>query len=274
MQESDPNWTVGRVVREILRGLKRQPGPLLAALVVVPTIWYVPADFLNDWLIPDEARASGAVPIWVDLTLIATCTIWSCVLAGGQMQIAVDYVRGSPVRWSRFREGVRQALRVAVTSLPFMAPFGVVLVLPEGDWLEVWALPLLMVAVGLAVTLSARTILWAPLVVDGQRSLGDALMMSWAATHARTWRIVRLGLALGIPLLPLLVLETAVLGESWVACGLLGGLYTLASARLYVLMRAEAAVVAPNLSSDEAAKSQDVDVELPRRGSGWSRPFE
>jgi hypothetical protein len=273
MPQPNPNWTVGGVVREVLRGFKKQPIVLLTALVVLPSIWYVPADVLNDWLIPEGAHASGSVPLWLDLMLLAACTLWACVLLGGQMQIAVDVVRGSDVRWSRFREGAPQGLRIAVTSLPFMLPLGAVLVLPEGEWLDVWALPLLMGAALLAVTLTARTVLWAPLVVDARRPVRGALMISWAATRAQTWRIVRLGLAFGVPLLPLFVVETVVLGESWVACGLLGGLCTLASAHLYVLIPAEP-VVGPSSRSTAAAGSEGVDLELPRTGSGWSRPFE
>jgi hypothetical protein len=268
------NWTVGGVVREVFREFKKQPVVLLTALVVVPSIWYVPADILNDWLTPEGARASGAVPLWLDLMLLAACTLWTCVLLGGQTQIAVDVVRGSPVRWSRFREAAPHGLRIAVTSLPFVLPLGAVLALPEGDWLGVWGFPLLMVVAGLVVTLMARTVLWAPLVIDGRRSVRGGLMLSWAATRAQTWRIVRLGLALGVPLLPLFVLETVFLGESWVACGLLGGLYTLANAHLYVLMPAEPEVVASSAWSVAAEGSQDPNLELPRTGSGWSRPFE
>ena len=53
----NPNWTVRGIVREILRGFKRQPVALLVALVVLPTVWYVPADVLYERLIPEDVQA-------------------------------------------------------------------------------------------------------------------------------------------------------------------------------------------------------------------------
>jgi hypothetical protein len=258
----------------MLRGFKRQPAALLIALVVVPSVWNVPADILYDRLIPEETLVSGTVPLWLDLALLSACTIWSCVLCAGQIQIAIDSARGSRVRWQRFHQGVPHGLRIAVTALPFVLPLIGVLVLPEGDWLDAWALPLLLVAAISAVTLTARTILWAPFAIDGRMSLRSSLTISWTTTRAQTWRLLRLGLTLAVPLIPLFILEEVVFGESWVAWGLLGGLYTSASAHLYLLVQSNREFAASSSASAASGIASKAEADLPLTGSGWSRPFE
>lgn len=239
MLSPDSKWTVRGLIRELLEGVKRQPVALPLALVVAPGVWYAPADVLYDRLIPDPAQPSGSAPLWLHVALLGACTIWSCMLWAGELQIAIDSVRGSRVHWQRFREGVRQTFRLAVTAAPLTLLFGGGMVLPEGDWLDVWALPVLLATLMGAVTLAARTILWAPCVIDGRLSLSSGLSVSWNATRAHTWRIVRLGFVLAIPLAPLFVLETVLFGKSWLAGGLLGGLYTLAGAHLYCCIPGE-----------------------------------
>src|SRR5688572_29565133 len=109
----DPNWTVRGVVRSMRRGFKEQPFALLTALVVLPAIWEAPATLLSNWVIPEDAQDAGTVPWWLNAGVFSLSTIWSSVISAGQLQIAIDSVRGQRVNWKRFREGIRHALRLA-----------------------------------------------------------------------------------------------------------------------------------------------------------------
>jgi hypothetical protein len=269
-----PNWTVRGVIRAMLETFKRQPTALLLAVVVAPSAWSVPPDLLRDRLIPPDASASGTVPVWLDIVVLVGSMIWSSVPYGGQLWIAIDAVRGTPVQWRRYREGVRHTFRLALTGLPFAVPIGAAIHLPFDRWPDEWTVPLALGLLMLAIALAARTALWAPLAIETQRSLHGGLAASWTATRAQTWRISRLGLTLGAPLVPLCLVEIAVLGKCWIALSLLGGLYALADAHLYALIPTQPSAVAHGLSGAESASPSEADQDLPRVGSGWSKPFE
>jgi hypothetical protein len=73
---------------------------------------------------------------------------------------------------------------------------------------------------------------------------------------------------------PMFVLESVAFGESWVACGLLGGLYNLAAAHVYLRIPMNSVSLVTNLASAPLAGVSEPDIDLRKAGSGWSRPFE
>jgi hypothetical protein len=107
-------------------------------------------------------------------------------------------------------------------------------------------------------------------------TLGTALSVAWSSSRRRAWRLIRLGLALGLPFLPVFVFEMMLLGNSWFATGVVGTLYVMATAHLYLTMPiadAPVASVSARKSGGLDHQNQD-DPNLPQAGSGWSRPFE
>lgn len=119
---------------------------------------------------------------WLDAAMLAATTVWSCVVYGGQLLVAIDAVRGTPVNWRRFRQGVRYTWRLTACILPLL-PLLVLTYLPETAWLETAAVPLLAAAVVTTVVAFSRTILWAPLIVDSNISAVRAFASSWKATR-------------------------------------------------------------------------------------------
>jgi hypothetical protein len=257
----------------MLTCLRRQPLALLVALAVVPSAWNIPMDLVYDHVVPQEARDAGTAPRLLDAAMLFASVVWGCILYGGQLLIAIDSARGRRVRWRRFREGLSFTWRLTLTTLVFVLPASVVIYLPEGDLLEVLAAPL--AAAVATIILMARTILWGPLIVDARGPLWGTLRASWLVTRGQIWKVVLLGIAFLVPVVPIFVAEALVYDEFWVASGLCGALYTLAVAQLYVL--------APELSGSGIAEYQlatrgghqvDSESDLPTTGSGWSRPFE
>jgi hypothetical protein len=270
------DWTIHSVARDILSEVRAQPITLILALAVVPMVWYVPASVLGDYLVPPSGSDGSARSVAAHIVVIVATTLWWGTVYAGQLQIAIDVARGGRVTWPRFLEGLRHIGRVSVTALPCTLPLGALIVLPDAPWLEHWVLVILPVAVGSAVLLTARCVLWAPLATDGGLALGTALSIAWSSSRGHVWRLVNLGVALALPLLPLFVLETIFLGESWFACGAVGALYTMATAHLYVSMRATVAHAA-TLSESSATRLDDMNQEglnLPQAGSSWSKPFD
>lgn len=239
---SEPVWTVPGVTQSVLRSVGDAPFRLFLMLAVVPTVWGVPADILDDRLIPDEVRRAGSVPPLLDLALVLVTCVWSSVPAGGQLKIAIDAARGKPAKWSPFLEGLRHAPRLFVIELPILVPIAAILFIPEGGWFDVVGLPLILGAFLMAVAIAARTVLWAPLVVDAGGRLGSSLQTSWRLTRGQTWKIIAFGFVLGAPLLPVFVLEWVSFGQARLGFGLFGALLNLASAHLYLSLSPNSAL--------------------------------
>jgi hypothetical protein len=265
----DPNWTVRGVVRAMARGFKDQPFALSAALIVLPGIWAAPATVLSSWLIPEAAREADTVPWWLDAGVLSASTIWSSAIYAGQLQIAVDSVRGQRVNWERFRQGIPHTFRLAATVLPWFLPLWILMTLPV-EVIEVLALPLFLVVPAALVAVTARTVLWGPWIVDGRLSLRSGWTVTWIATRAQTWRIVRLGFVLAAPLIALFVLEMLALGDMYLSAGLSSGLYCSAAAHLYVLIPVKPEVTAGHVPSGASEAVSEADEDLPRAGSGWT----
>lgn len=280
-------WQVRGLVKELLHDIRTQPFALGAAYLVVPTVWGVPADLAYDYVVPPEGEASGTSP--VALLMLLAITAWSCLLYGGELRIAIGVARGGRVDWSQFRKGMRLTGRLMFTALPIFVPLAVFLNMPEGEWLEVWALPLGAILLGCAIVFGARTVLWAPSIADRDLSLGHGLRISWRSTRGQLWRIVRLGMVLGGPVLPVLILETVAVGRPVLSVAVLGGLSSLAMAKLYLVLPLPDQVVASDLPSPDLTVSNGpsndepfeadpnfdgANVDAPRVGSGWSRPFD
>ena len=262
--------TARLILRRIIMRIRQQPLALFLALAVVPTLWNVPADLAYDQVIPDESRTSGTAPPLLDAVMLSAVIVWSCMLYGGQLLIAIDAVRRERVSWRRFRDGLPQTARLAVTSLPFFLPWAVLMHFPEGPWLDVLALPLIAVTIVIVVILVARTIIWAPLLVDSTLSVSQALAASWAATRGLVWAIVRLGVLLCALVIPVGVAESAVHDEFDLTFGVLGALYILAVAELY----AHTLPRPPTPSNVATEEVSEAPLDLPNTGSGWSRPYD
>lgn len=183
---------------------------------------------------------------------------------------------GAGVEWSRFPRGVHHTGRAAVTALPGMLPLSAVMLLPDRPSVDVWAAFLAPAAVGTAVVLTARLLLWAPLAIDRGLALGAAFSVAWSSSRGEAWRLIRLGFALGLPFLPVFVVELIFLGNSWFATGVVGALYVMATAHLYLrvpIAETRLATVNPSTPVGLGPENQD-DLNLPQGGSGWSKPFE
>ena len=270
------DWTIGSVARSILADVRVQPVALILALTVAPTVWYLPAAALHDAVVSPSGSDASVRSIVVHILVMAVTTVWWGMVYAGQLQVAIDVARGGRVQWSRFPRGLRHTGRVAVTALPCMLPLGAVIVLPDAPWLDPWAAFLVPVALVTAVVLTARSVLWAPLAIDGGMALGKALSIAWVSGRGQVWRLLRLGLTLGLPLLPVFVLEMTFLGDSWFATGVVGALYALATAHLYLSAPAiEARTASPSAGPPTQldGKNQE-DLNVPHVGTGWSKPFE
>jgi hypothetical protein len=162
--------------------VRAQPVKLLLALFILPVAWGVPAELLADRLIPEEGQAEGAASPLAELALFVAMIAWSSVTYGGQLQIAIDSARGRPTNWRRFGEGVRHTFRLAATGLPFLLPLGFILILPDTSWLVPLGAPIVIGAIVCAIVLSARTVLWAPLVIDRGLPLTTALRVAWKSS--------------------------------------------------------------------------------------------
>jgi hypothetical protein len=270
------DWSIGGVARLIVSDVRTRPVALVLALAVAPTLWYLPATALYDAVVPPSGSDGSARSLAAHLVVMVATAAWWAVMYAGQLQIAIDVARGGRVEWSRFPKGVHHTGRAAVTALPCMLPLSAVIVLPDAPWVDVWAVFLVPAAVGTAVVLTARLVLWAPLAIDRGLALGAAFSVAWSSSRGQAWRLIRLGLALGLPFLPVFILEMVFLGNSWLATGIVGALYAMATAHLYVgVSIAEARLANLNASAPAGLvpKTQD-ELNVPQAGSGWSRPFE
>lgn len=269
-------WKVSDVLRGMLRSLRADPLRQLAVLVLIPTLWSVPSELL-DALLPEEPSLEPAV-LALEVAVLCAMTVWSSLVYGGQVLIALDCARGSKVRWGRFVEGLRYTLPLALTAVPYVFIVFLPLVFfaqvgEDDHGLAFLSLVVTIGAVACFVTLGARTALWAQLMVDGGRPLGRAFAVSWAATRGHVWKMIRLCLVLLVPTCVVFGLERVYWDESRLAFGLLGGLYVLATTHLYLLtpFEPEVAVAPRKLPGDDTG---EMDADLPRAGSGWSRPFD
>jgi len=267
MTSSSPSaWTVGTVVGLIARDVRARPVGVCLALVVVPSAWYAPADLLATWVAPPDAHRATFSSFALQLSVLMVTAIWSCVTYGGQLRIALLIARGRPIDWSQFHRGVSNTAKLAASTLPFMLPLGALALLPAGDWVDNWAILLLPCAVGLAVALTAPTVLWAPLMTDRRLPLLTALSASWQSTRGHVWRLVGLGLTVAATLGPLLAFESIIFGRTWVSGGILGGLYALATAHVYEL-------IAPPPTKAPSGPPYAQGLVPPDAGSGWSKPY-
>lgn len=220
------------LLRSAWNSTKDQAFMAVLALVVLPTLWQVPADVAYDWLIPEESRSGGAVPVLLDIAMLFATSAWGCLLWGGQLLIAIDVARGKPVRFQRFLVGLRYAPRLLVTMVAF-GPIVALIYVPSGERSAWVALSIVLVAVIGTAVLVARTLVWAPMIVDSGRSVLDSLWASWQATSHRTWMVIRLGAIMLVAALPLVLVEATVSDEYFVTTGLCGAIFTLAAAHSY-----------------------------------------
>jgi len=268
MASFSPNaWTVGTVVTLIARDVRSRPVGLGLALVVVPLAWYAPADLLGAWVAPPDAHRATLPSFALHLSVLIGTTIWSCVTYGGQLRIALQVARGGRLDWSQFHRGVSDTARLAASCLPFMLPIGALLLLPAGDWLDTWAILLLPCTFGLAVALTAPTVLWAPLMTDRRLPLWTAFSASWRSTRGHVWQLIGLGLTVAATLGPLFAFESIMFGRAWASGGILGGLYVLATVHVYEL------IAPPPTNASSRPPSAEGPVP-PDAGSGWSKPYE
>jgi hypothetical protein len=221
-----------------------------------------------------ERRPEGAPDgrfTFLQLAMLGATAVWACLLYGGQLLIAIDVARGRRVRLRRFAEGVHHTLRLPATLLPMAVPLLMSPHVPGGAWGEALALVLLVTAVCTTLVLLARTILWAPMLVEGS-SLAGALVASWRATSGNTWKLLRVALLCGLPVPLVLAVEWAVYDEYYVSSGVYSMLYCLAVAELYVALSAPQGIpIEPEVQSGAVVA---VEVELPQQGTGWSRPYD
>src|SRR5687767_10495087 len=96
------DWTIDSVARSIISQVRAQPVPLTLALVVVPTVWYLPAGALNDLFLPPSGSIGSARSFAAYIVVMIATTVWWGMVYAGQLQIAIDVARGGRVTWSRF----------------------------------------------------------------------------------------------------------------------------------------------------------------------------
>jgi hypothetical protein len=257
-------WTVRNVIRRMFAASATQPVALLFAVVVLPTLWMIPASMVQATLVPRAPPMFGPGRSLQVILISWALGAWNCVWYAGQLSSAIDVARGSPIRWRQFVTGLAQAPRVVVTALVATLPLELSELLPippDG------AIPYAASAVACVLTifLLARTALWAPLIVDARYSLWRSLVASWSATHGSVTKLIVLGVVLTSLSLPVFVLEAVFSSKYFLFfTGTLGALYVLATAQLYA-----AFVSDPEQGHGDGKLPAETEVR--DSGSGWSR---
>jgi hypothetical protein len=223
-------WTPPEILLRSLQAIRREPIALALSLGIAPTLWSLPADWLRDRLIGAESSPATSMSVLVSVASYA----WGTIPFGGELLIGIDAARGRRVSWTRFREGLRFAPRLLVTVLIVFLPIELVFgVFPQDAG---GGVPLARLAGSVIVAiLVARTILWAPYIVDARTALFESLVSSWIVTSGYVLRLIVLAVALTLPVILVALLEFEALKHSYAASALGSIGYSLAVGHLYVL---------------------------------------
>ena len=224
-------WTPAEIFLRSLQAIRRDPIVLPLSLGVLPTIWSLPTEWLRDWLTSPESSPAMSTSVLLSIASAA----WSTVLFGGELLIGIDAARGARVSWARFVEGLRYAPRLFVTVLIVLVPLEVLFVTWPGENASLPAmLPVLAAAVVLPI-LIARTILWAPYMVDAKTPLFEGLVSSWIVTKGHVLRLIMLAITFTLPIVVIALFELTALKAGYAATALLNLGYSLAVGHLYAL---------------------------------------
>jgi hypothetical protein len=130
--------------------------------------------------------------LWL-LARIGT-TLWSSILTGGMLLVALNLVRGVAVGPKCFLEGARYWFRIACLELLVSIPYLVATLMKPTISLQFYGrsiVVLIVVCVALcSLLVLVRTVIAAVLVVDRDVTVRYALLESWRATGIQTGRIV------------------------------------------------------------------------------------
>jgi hypothetical protein len=228
-------WTVTGVLGQMLSAVRRQPLTAILAIVIVPTLWCLPGELLELALIPPETVQSGPDRSLRALAVSWAVMAWSTVCYPGQLLGALNGAEVQPIRFSDFMSGLRHVPRFLLMGALFSIPFELVSFLP----LDPEGTPAMLAftaLLGLFLFVTARTVFWSPLLVRTTQGFWQSLAVSWAMTRGRSLRIFALGLVVGLLSLPAFALEAALVSADriLVSFSLMGAIYTLAAAQLYV----------------------------------------
>jgi hypothetical protein len=219
----------------MMRALAAQPVAATVAVGVVPGLWMVPATLAQEKLVSQNPHVVGLTGSLREMAVSYAVLAWSCIGFGGQLAAAISAVRGRPIRWRPFLAGTTKAPGLFLAGLVALLPVNLLQLLPR-DPHERPAGILETVAVGAAIFLLARTAMWTPLLVDRRLTLLQGLRASWFATRGKSLRIVGVGVATSPLIIVAFVTDTVLFGQPYhLAFGIMGALYALALAQLYLV---------------------------------------
>lgn len=221
------NWSYSCVLGRVFNSLRPQFFGIALTLVLIPGLW--------TWLLElsfGKLETDSSAPKLFAL-LILECVPW-----GASTIIAVAVIRAQKVPLRALWDGFKYLPRLLLISLP--VSLALVAILATGETamnalLESETVPYFHVTALLATMyFAARTLLWAPLVVDAGLSLKDAFIQSWRATRRSVWKVAMLGMSL------LLVSAVIQAPEYWlkadveIAGPIFSGLFSLGTAAIYL----------------------------------------
>lgn len=228
------HWTIGIMLRTVLRTSRSQWLSLLLPLFLIPTVWQVPINLLADHFAPADApilgpgRSASAIAIfWIGL-------FWNSFWCAGQMDAAVDIASKHRIRWRRFLTGVARAPAIAVISTVASFPLVLLDLLPQhADGTITNAVT--SVAWILTGWLVARTALSLPFISYTGASARAALAKSWHLTRGQVLKMVVLGMILVLIAIPVFFIEVMFGGEHfYLTFGLLGVFNFITVAHFYL----------------------------------------
>jgi hypothetical protein len=250
-------WAIGRVLALMLDTFVRRPFAVLFVLGFLPAIWTAPAIVLQGELVPADTPLFGPGRSVRTIAISWMISAWTCIWFAGQISAAVDLARGDAIRWRAFVTGVRKAPVLFLAGTVGLAPLELLNLLPlVPDGLAAGVAR--VAASGVTIFVVARTILWAPLIVESTQPFWVGLATSWTATRGHFLRLVALAIVLTTLVLPLFIVEAVLSSEHFQGTvGLIGAIYLVALGRLYVLSdvahagaQAPAQVGIPNPGTD------------------------
>jgi hypothetical protein len=224
-------WTIRQVIAGAYRTYFKHFKDLTAAVLIIPLLWAIPLELLTrHWAGHGLLGLEAEHPVHALLvTLIGA--VWGSVWYAGQFTVALDAVRGRPIRWRAFITGLSRTPTLAAASIFISLPLMAIDLVPSDESLA--STLVLLVAICVLVWLLARTAFWWPLLIDTELSFRTSFAVTWDATHQQTFRLIGLGALVFVMVLPLIVAETVAREQPFISFQVWGAVFVMAEAQWY-----------------------------------------